>query len=166
MSRYSRHLAKVLAELRKNIDQLQFERAELRHQIVLNRDKEYADKKSSAGEECEESFQSIEEIQEEIHKVEKERDYLLKELLSLTEENSDLSSTLDTLINEKCQLRKDIDKAKEELETCKQLIDFLVLERDEMTQEIKTKDNLLDCYTHLFNKDNMFHFKQTKKIKK
>ena len=90
---------------------------------------------------------------------------LIKELYSLTEENADINATLDKIIEEKDATRIQIAKEKEELETCKQLVDFLVLERDNMKKEIETKDKLLACYNHLFNKDNMFKFMKEKKKK-
>ena len=107
--------------------------------------------------------QSLSSLYEEIEKETLERDYLMKEYLSLTEENDDINITLDKLIEEKDKCCSDIERANAELKSCKELIDFLVLERDEMSKELDTKSKLLECYGALFNKDHMFHFIDTEK---
>lgn len=167
-SSHSKQLSKILSDLQRSIDNALYERACLRHLLTLNGNKLFKEQieKEDVGNEDENSAQSIESIQNEIKKLTIERDYLLKELVSLTEENDDIYSTLNKLIDEKESIRSEMDKAKEELDSCKQLIDFLVLERDEMKKEIDTKDKLLDCYNQLFNKENMFHFREATKKKK
>ena len=77
--------------------------------------------------------------------------------------NDDINTTLDKLIEEKNKCCSDIERANAELKSCKELIDFLVLERDEMSKELDTKSKLLECYGALFNKDHMFHFREAKK---
>lgn len=158
---YSKGGPKTSADIQVQIDQALYDRAYLRHLCLLNGDVTNNDIHGYSEEE--EQHLTTEGIQEEIKKISLERDFLLKEILSLTEENDDLYSTLDRLIEEKENIRIQTNKATEELETCKQLIDFLVLERDEMKKEIDTKDKLLDCYNHLYNKENMFHFREVKK---
>ena len=160
--------SKVAADLQSRIEELYYERAFLRQIIMRNSDshqKPQSNPSTLSEEEINESLQTTEELQGSIKQLSLERDFLIKELYSLTEENEDINATLDKIIEEKDATRIQIAKEKEELETCKQLVDFLVLERDNMKKEIETKDKLLACYNHLFNKDNMFKFMKEKKKK-
>ena len=103
---------------------------------------------------------------EDVEKMTLERDYLLREVADKKEENEDLYNTLLDISSEKEQIRGQIEHAKQELEACKSVIDFLVLERDQMKLEISTKDQLLECYSALYNKENMFHFRVPKSKRK
>lgn len=101
----------------------------------------------------------------DIEKMTLERDYLLQEMADKKEENEDLYDTLLDISSEKERIRHQIEHAKQELEACKSVIDFLVLERDQMKLEINTKDQLLECYSALYNKENMFHYRVPKSKK-
>ena len=103
---------------------------------------------------------------EDVEKMTLERDYLLREVADKKEENEDLYNTLLDISSKKEQIRGQIEHAKQELEACKSVIDFLVLERDQMKLEISTKDQLLECYSVLYNKENMFHFRVPKSKRK
>ena len=98
-------------------------------------------------------------LADDIQKATSERDYLLQEVADKVEENEDLYHTLLEIAEEKEKIRQNTERAKQELDSCKSVIDFLMLERDQLKLEIDTKSKLLECYGALYNKENMFHFR-------
>ena len=165
MNSRSKSNGMTVSALQASIEEALTERAYLRDLIIRNNDIQYLEriKKESTRDGDSSSSQSLSSLYEEIEKETLERDYLMKEYLSLTEENDDINITLDKLIEEKDKCCSDIERANAELKSCRELIDFLVLERDEMSKELDTKSKLLECYNELFNKDRMFHFREAKK---
>ena len=90
----------TVSALQASIEEALTERAYLRDLIMRNNDIQYLEriKKESARNGDSLSSQSLSSLYEEIEKETLERDYLMKEYLSLTEENDDINITLDKLI--------------------------------------------------------------------
>ena len=89
--------------------------------------------------------------EEDTHQVEEQRNRLLHETGRLKEENDDLYDALEAVVKEKNDLLSKKEALEEEIETCRQVINFLVIERDKMKKEIELKDDRLAEYRASFS---------------
>ena len=76
---------------------------------------------------------------------------LLGELAAAVDENEEVFTTLQEITDERESLAIDIQRTSSELESCKSILDFLVLEQDELKKESSTKKALLSTYQSIFN---------------
>ena len=105
-----------------------------------------------------ESSADIQELQERMKELSSQHNFLVKELSLLIDENEEVSQTFQDIIKERETLEADMKHATSELDSCKSVIDFLLLEQEELKKEVATKSALLSTYEALFNQENMFHY--------
>ena len=82
---------------------------------------------------------------------------LLDELATAVDENEEMFNTLQEITDERESLAIDMQRTSNELESCKSILDFLVLEQDELKKESSTKQALLATYQSIFN-SQWFYF--------
>ena len=82
---------------------------------------------------------------------------LLGELATAVDENEEMFNTLQEITDERESLAIDMQRTSNELESCKSILDFLVLEQDELKKESSTKQALLATYQSIFN-SQWFYF--------
>ena len=91
---------------------------------------------------------------------------LLNELAAVMDESEGTFATLQEITDERESLAIDIQRASNELESCKSILDFLVLEQDELKKESSTKLALLATYQSIFNSHALFFSHQPTAPKK
>ena len=72
------------------------------------------------------------------------------------EENEEVFTTLQEITDERESLAIDMQRTSNELESCKSVLDFLVLEQDELKKESSTKQALLATYQSIFNPQALY----------
>ena len=139
--------------LEQSISNLSYDHSYLRHLMKVN-------SRQRNLQEMEPDSVPVSSLQEDLQRLIAERNFLVKEMTLLIDENEDIYSSIQSTVQEREEARRSIEQAEKELDTCKSVIDFLVLERDKLKQELETKNQLLETYKVLFNKDNMLRFQQ------
>ena len=87
----------------------------------------------------------------QVKQLSRQYSLLLGELATAMEENEEVFTTLQEITDERESLAIDIQRTSSELESCKSILDFLVLEQDELKKESSTKKALLSTYQSIFN---------------
>lgn len=92
----------------------------------------------------------------QVKQLSRQYSLLLGELATAMEENEEVFTTLQEITDERESLAIDMQRTSNELESCKSVLDFLVLEQDELKKESSTKQALLATYQSIFNPQALY----------
>ena len=83
----------------------------------------------------------------ELRQTKNQASNLFREVENLRDENDDLYNTIETITKEKGELNDELHSIQDDVDVTKQVINFLVNERDTMKKEIEVKDaKLMEYY--------------------
>lgn len=136
--------------LKMELRQLMEERAYLYYLIYRREVDAISDGKEAIDEEFAQFCMQVKQLS-------RQYSLLLGELATAMEENEEVFTTLQEITDERESLAIDMQRTSNELESCKSVLDFLVLEQDELKKESSTKQALLATYQSIFN-PSAFYF--------
>ena len=91
----------------------------------------------------------------ELRQTRNQASNLFREVENLRDENDDMYNTIEAITKEKGELDDELQSIQEDVDVTKQVINFLVNERDTMKKEIEAKDaKLMEYYKSIMRHGN------------
>lgn len=109
--------------------------------LIKGKDSTFLEKSLELKKKCNEEMPTDRDsLLRELAQLKKQTSNLFREVEHMREENDDIYNTIETITKEKGELTNELHRIQDEVDVTKQVINFLVNERDKMKKDIEIKD--------------------------